>query len=290
MIDKEIKQFCFKADSVTETSVNGVRVGKISGYASTYGNIDRVGDVVEYGAFRKTIEDFRASGRPIRMYYQHDDKEIIGAFMPYSLREDEKGLYVEGELNLEVQRAREIYALAKQGVISDLSIGYSIDDFELRDGVRYLKDLTLWEISMVNEPANPKAKITQVKSITELKDEIKTKRDLEEVLRDAGFSRSSAKFITSLVDSKKLNEDENVEVENTAELREEVVTESEQAPAVEQAEEMLEPSIIEEAKASEAEVAEVKEDMPEEDDEDDADMLELLTALQELIKRLSKDI
>ncbi len=199
----ETKSFNFEATEVKEVNRDGLKFGRIAGYASTYGNIDRVGDAVMPGAFAKTLDRYKKENRPIRMYYQHDDKELIGAFYPSQMREDAKGLYVEGELNLEVQRGREVYALAKQGVLSDMSIGYSIRDFDIKNGIRQLKDIELWEISIVSEPANPEAKISQVKSLDEIREKIKKKSDLERVLRDAGFSRSAAKFIAALTDDQK---------------------------------------------------------------------------------------
>lgn len=201
----ETQKFSFNAIEVKEVQANGLNVGRIAGYASTY-NIDRVGDMVMPGAFTKTIKSFNEEKRPIRMYYQHDEKELIGAFNPTHMKEDANGLYVEGDINLDVQRGREVYALAKQGVLSDMSIGYVVKDFEMAKGVRLLKDIDLWEISVVSEPANPKAKILQVKSVTELKETVHKKSDLEKVLRDAGFSRSAAKYIAALTDETKFED------------------------------------------------------------------------------------
>lgn len=218
---KQIKKFHFETTEVKEIEVNGSAYGRIAGYAATY-DVDRVDDRIVPGAFSKTISNFKTAGRPVRMYYQHDDKEIIGAFIPQTMREDERGLYVEGDINLEVQRGREVYALAKQGVLTDMSIGYSVKDFDIKDGIRELKEIELWEISVVSEPANPKAKITAVKSINELKDIITKKSDLEKVLREAGFSRASAKWIAGLIDLKKLKEEDVMTKDNAVELREEV--------------------------------------------------------------------
>jgi HK97 family phage prohead protease len=196
-------KFNFETVEVKELTQDGTQFGRISGYAATY-DLDRVGDVIIPGAFSKTIKQYQEANRPIRMYFQHDSKELIGAFLPSAMREDAKGLYVEGDINLEVQRGKEIYALAKQGVLSDMSIGYSVLDFEVNGAVRELKEIELWEISVVSEPANPNAKITAVKSIDELKEIVTKLSDLEKVLREAGFSRSSAKWIAGLVDVKKL--------------------------------------------------------------------------------------
>ena len=138
-------------------SSEGIHV--ITGYGATFNNVDRGNDTILPGAFKKTIERHKQENRPVRMYFQHDSKEIIGGFDAHSLREDAKGLHVTGQLNLGVQRGIEVTNLIKQGVLSDFSIGYSIVDFDFKDGVRILKELDLWEISVVSEPMNTEARI-----------------------------------------------------------------------------------------------------------------------------------
>lgn len=54
--------------------------------------------------------------------------------------EDEQGLYIKGKLILEVQQAKEAYALMKEGVIDEFSIGYSVLADELdTSGYRHLE-------------------------------------------------------------------------------------------------------------------------------------------------------
>lgn len=166
----EFKVVPFNITETKEIDRNGTKYGIVEGYASTYGNVDRVGDVVDKGAFTNTIIEHRKNSRPIRMYYQHDSKAIIGGFSPFTITDDQNGLKVVGEINLEVQQGREAYALAKQGVLTDFSIGYNVVDSEMVNGVRHLKEVVLWEISLVSEPANPKATVTQVKATPAFKD------------------------------------------------------------------------------------------------------------------------
>ena len=112
------------------------------------------------------------------------------------MREDDKGLFVVGEINLGVRRGLEAYNLAKQGVLTDMSIGYSVIDFGMVKGIRELKEIELWEISLVSEPANPSAQIVQVKSsVEDVKKACENKRDIEKLLKEAGFSRKAAKFL-----------------------------------------------------------------------------------------------
>lgn len=159
------KKFPFEITETKELKTEEGHYGIIKGYASTYGNVDRGGDIVRAGAFTNSLERYKIERRPIKMQYQHSMYEIIGGFPCDEITEDEKGLFVTGYINLDVQRGREVYALAKQGVLSDMSIGFSIHENErLSNGNLLLKELELWEISVVGEPMNTEAKITMVKS------------------------------------------------------------------------------------------------------------------------------
>jgi HK97 family phage prohead protease len=165
--------------------------GTIEGYGSIFGNVDSYGDVVAKGAFTRTLEESKGSGRMPAMLWQHNPDEPIGVWT--SMSEDAKGLYVKGKL-AETQRGREALALIKMGALSGLSIGYSTvaADYDTGKDIRVLTDVDLWEVSPVTFPANDKARITAAKSA-----EIKTRRDFEGFLRDAGFSRAEAKRIAS---------------------------------------------------------------------------------------------
>ena len=85
-------------------------IGIVKGYASTFGNVDRGNDIVESGAFDDTLRDHMERNRPIRMLWQHNTNELIGGFPASKARTDEKGLFVEGEINLDTQRGKEAYA------------------------------------------------------------------------------------------------------------------------------------------------------------------------------------
>jgi len=61
--------------------------------------------------------------------------------------------------------------------------------------IRHLKDIEVAEVAVLAFPMNPLARITRVKSSAI--ETIASIRDLEECLRDAGFSRREAKAIAS---------------------------------------------------------------------------------------------
>lgn len=138
--------------------------GRFAGYASVFGVVDNQRDIVLRGAFERTI---RGRAQDIKLLWQHQQDEPIGVFD--MIREDASGLYVEGRLLLEVQRAKEAYALLKEGAVSGLSIGYSPVRYTRDDktGIRKLADVELWEISLVTFPANAAATVTVVKQASD---------------------------------------------------------------------------------------------------------------------------
>ncbi|UFZ02928.1 HK97 family phage prohead protease [Bradyrhizobium ontarionense] len=165
--------------------------GTLEGYASTFGNVDLGGDVVAPGAFTKTLADHRAAGTMPAMLWHHRSGEPIGKWI--EMEQDPAGLRVKGRLTLEVARAREAYALARDGVLS-MSIGYRATDTGRSNGNRVLKTVRLDEVSLLPLPMNTSARIMAVKSAAEVS-RITDLRAFEEFLRDAGFSRAFAKAV-----------------------------------------------------------------------------------------------
>lgn len=140
--------------------------GYFEGYANTFGLVDAYNEVVVKGAFARTISHWRASGKKIPMLSQHDHKTIIGYYDPMKMEEDEKGLKVAGQLLLEIQDAKDDYVRAKEGLLS-MSIGFDTLDEELdrKTGIRYLKEIRLWEVSLVTWAANVDSVITSIKAL-----------------------------------------------------------------------------------------------------------------------------
>lgn len=177
----------------TELKFNGAAFA-FSGYASVFGGIDSYGDTIEPGAYKNTLE---MRERPIRMRWNHYG-EVIGKWM--TIREDEKGLYVEGELTPGHSKAQDVFASLKHGAIDGLSIGYRVKAFnQLDNDRRLLKEIDLIEISVVEEPADLSARISEVKSALEKAESLK---EIENLLRDVGgFSRVDAKHLVSKINS-----------------------------------------------------------------------------------------
>ena len=134
--------------------------GVFEGYASLFGVVDLGRDIVMPGAFRETIARRGASG--VKMLWQHKASEPIGAWL--AIEEDVRGLRVTGRLNLAVAKAREVLALMREGAVDGLSIGFRAERSQ-RDasGLRRLKKIDLWEISLVTFPMLPQARVTSLK-------------------------------------------------------------------------------------------------------------------------------
>lgn len=141
----------------TKAAFNIDQAGAITGTAWPFGTPDRVGDMVEKGAF--------AGVRlPIPMLFAHDPTQPVGTWDDAT--ETGAGLIVKGRLLIEhVERAREVRALVHSGAIGGLSIGFSTRKAVGRTtGGRTITALDLVEISLVTIPMHPGAKITSAKS------------------------------------------------------------------------------------------------------------------------------
>ena len=148
----------FKSISMKDASIEG---RTIYGYAAAFGNIDHGRDVIEKGAFEKTLKD---RGDRVKVFYNH--MTPIGK--PEVMKEDDTGLYTQSKVS-STPKGDEVLELAKDGVITEMSfaydaIGYSIND---KSGVRTLTEIKLYEYGPVDFGMNEQATISGVKSLTE---------------------------------------------------------------------------------------------------------------------------
>lgn len=203
-LEKKIIPFELKAEDVTDEGI-------FTGYGSTFGGkADSHGDVVRQGAFKNSLKNGGRNGNGVALLWQHDSNKPIGVWE--ELVENSKGLKVRGQLNLDVQLAREAHSLLRQGALKGLSIGFDIArdekgnrledavEWDDKKNIRYLNQLDLWEISVVTFPANVRANITNVKSLIE---EAENERELEMALRDeCNMTVNAAKYIVGLCKEK----------------------------------------------------------------------------------------
>lgn len=151
-----------EAKLLAETLVRVDTAGQFEGYASLFNVPDLGKDLVEPGAFAASLA--RRGVRGIKLLWQHDPAEPIGQWL--SLREDARGLFVQGRLSLDVARAREILALLRDGAVDGLSIGFRTVKARTdpRTGYRRLSEIDLWEVSLVTFPLLPQARVSAVKT------------------------------------------------------------------------------------------------------------------------------
>lgn len=130
----------------------------VTGYVSTFGNLDHGYDVVMRGAFDKTLGD----GHKIRFLREHDSRLVLG--VPTSLKADDKGLLGTFKIS-KTQLGEDTHTLLKDGALDSFSIGYFTHDAEFDDsGARLLKEIELMECSIVSIPMNDRALVTAVKA------------------------------------------------------------------------------------------------------------------------------
>lgn len=180
-MNMKTRDFAFEVKEISED-------GTFSGYGSVFGVVDSYGEIVAPGAFLASLEAHKTKGTMPALLWQHRSSEPLGVFT--SMAEDSIGLKVEGRIALKTQRGAEAYELLKMKAISGLSIGFIPRD-ESRDkatGITTLKQVDLWETSLVTFPANDAARVQGVKSVEQIED-LKT---AEQFLRDAGLSRREA--------------------------------------------------------------------------------------------------
>ncbi len=193
-----------KSNLTIPLQIKNLHDREFEGHGSIFGNEDLGGDVVVPGAFKRTLAQHRKSGSLPQMFWMHDPSRIPGKWL--SMKEDKDGLKVKGTL-AETPLGDEIRTLLQMDAVKGLSIGFrTIDqDFD-DDGRRLLKELELWEVSVVSLPMNPLAQVAHAKSqLSAIGEYVPTSREFERTLRDVGCSQAVAKRIMS-----KLFEDEKV--------------------------------------------------------------------------------
>lgn len=177
----KIQRFRFNIKDITET-------GTFEGLLSPFGNVDEGGDVVEPGAFTKTLQD-QGPKRPL--LWQHRPDLPIGEL---TLEERSEGLWAKGSLLMELQLAKDAHLLMKRGVVTGMSMGFrSVKDF-IEKGVRHLKEVKLYEGSVVTFPMNDLARVMAVKRAQKAEQ----KGDFNEELNDIQVLQSMTQMQDAL--------------------------------------------------------------------------------------------
>lgn len=160
--------------------------GAFSGYGSVFGNVDSKNDIIMPGAYAEVLKD--ADRLPV--YVNHgwlNNALPVGHWS--GLKEDDRGLFGDANLVMQMPSAIDAYWGMKSGLVTGLSVAILPDakSTERRaDGVRVIHRIkALKEISIVTDPANEAARVTDIKTSDEV-EQLETIRDFERFLRDAG--------------------------------------------------------------------------------------------------------
>jgi HK97 family phage prohead protease len=162
--------------------------GHIEGLLAGFGNVDHGGDKLLAGCLTKSLA--LRGGNPLPMLLCHDLRRPIGAWKTWT--EAAEGLHVEGKISLGTRDGQEAYALANDGALTGLSIGWQPKSHSTnpRTGVREVAEADLMEGSLVPVPMNDKTRVRSIKTIASV-------RDLEDLLAESGMSGRKAKTAAS---------------------------------------------------------------------------------------------
>lgn len=160
--------------------------GNIEGLAVGYGNLDHGNDVVMPGAV-----NFQGR-KSLPMLLFHDQKRPAGVWN--SFREVSEGLLVKGRFSMSTTHGREAHGLAKDGALQGLSMGYKTLRHRFEGKARQLLEVALHEISLVTIPMNDRTRVISVKDVLGA-GELPSLSQFEELLREAGFSKTQATAI-----------------------------------------------------------------------------------------------
>ncbi len=160
--------------------------GTFSGIASVYDVEDLGGDIIEKGAFKKTLSE----NPTVPILWQHQSAEVIGSG---EVKESGNKVLLTGRLDLEDPTAQKAHSKLKSKLIKGLSIGFQTikakwEELE-EDGhtkyIRRIQELKLWEVSVVTFPMLPQAQVTRVKSVEDLENRLCELQDELQALKAA---------------------------------------------------------------------------------------------------------
>ena len=196
--------------------------GVFTCYGNTKHNIDHAGDRPADGCYTKSIAKHIEKGTMPKMLWSHDPTILpVGSYS--KMEEDAKGLKMTGKLS-ETSMGKDIKILAKDSALDSFSIGYIEveSEYDSKTGINSLIELDIKEISWVNFPCDENAQLETIKS--NIADgTLPTKRELQQLLRNQGLSKSQAEKIANNYEPKGFAEevgdifDQMVREQNTKE-------------------------------------------------------------------------
>ncbi len=168
-----VKSLLVKIDAPSESSEgsDGLTEGQFTGYASVFNNKDSYGDIVRPGAFLKSLGGYGEKGSGIPAYWSHRmDDPMMNIGKTVEAKEDDHGLFVKVQLDLDNPNGAQAHKLIKEGRVSQMSFAYTVKDYawgesEAEGSYLELKELELHEVSLVPVGANQETELLAVKSV-----------------------------------------------------------------------------------------------------------------------------
>lgn len=150
--------------------------GVFTGYASVFGNKDSYGDVVVKGAFVEDLQTYGENGAGIACYWAHQMSDpMMNLGQTIVAKEDDHGLFVKVQLDLDNPNAAYTYKLIKEGRVKQMSFAFEIEDYAFAESEELgahleLRKLKIFEVSVVQVGANQETELLDVKDrLTRLK-------------------------------------------------------------------------------------------------------------------------
>lgn len=165
----------------------------IVAYASIFGNIDSDDDIIQSGAYTKTIQENGPKGKNrVWHLFNHDTEYPVTK--PFNLVEDGKGLMFYSKFP-ETTLGNDLLKLYEAGHLTEHSVWIRIvkamDQVIESKTIRLINEVMLMEVSSVLWGANEMAQTVAVKSISELNRRIESGNNIMRngTLSDEGFKR-----------------------------------------------------------------------------------------------------
>lgn len=147
--------------------------GVFTGYASIFGNVDSYGEVVVKGAFAESLK----AQPSVPVYWSHQmSNPMMNIGKTIELREDDRGLFVKAQLDLDSEMGAQVHRLIKDGRVGQMSFAFDVEDYAMADSDELgphleLRKLKVHEVSVVQVGANQATELLDVKDrVTRVKE------------------------------------------------------------------------------------------------------------------------
>lgn len=160
-----------------QMKADGLADGQFTGYAAVFDNKDSYGDVIRKDAFADSLATYGENGAGIPCYWSHQmSNPLMCIGETVEAREDDRGLFVKVQLDLDTEMGAQVHRLIKAGRVNQMSFAFDIEDYAFAESDELgeymeLRKLKLHEVSVVQVGANQETELLDVKDrLTRMKD------------------------------------------------------------------------------------------------------------------------